>query len=293
MSSASNTTTATPYLDTCPVGCAATTVPTDVVLPEGPLQRCTACGQLMSRIRESAYLESMRQFDQAGFNRIGEHEAERRFNVARRRLERVRKLLGKSAMDIRVLDVGCSRGSFLQAGNKLGFQMEGVEPAASVAADARASGLKVHTGLLEDIRFSAATFDALTLFEVVEHLKEPLSLLAECGRVLKPGGVLLISTGNAASWTVRFMRERWDYFHIAKDGGHISFFTPSSIALLAKRAGFDVIRIETSRVKFYEKADVSRARYAMAKLAAEALNLPARLAGRGHDMLAYLRAVDD
>lgn len=279
-----------PYIETCPVGCVSTFAATDIFLPEGNLLRCDACGQLVSRIDESAYALSMRQFDQPGFNRIDESTAVRRFKVARRRLVKIRHWLGQPALAARVLDVGCSRGSFLEAGLSMGFQMEGVEPAANIAAAARESGLKVHTGFLQDQRFPSASFDAVTLFEVVEHLKQPLPLLIECRRVLKTGGVLLISTGNAESWTVRHMRERWDYFQIAKDGGHISFFNPHSMELLATRAGFKVERIETARVKFHDKGEVSRPRYLMTKLLAEMLNVPARYAGRGHDMLAYLRA---
>ena len=170
-----------------------------------------------------------------------------------------------------------------------GFAAEGVEPAKHIAATARESGLNVHTGLLEDQHYPDAVFDVATLFEVVEHLREPLPLLQECRRILKPGGVLVISTGNVASWTVGAMGDRWDYFHIEKDGGHISFFNPKSIAILAAVCGFNIERIETSRVKFHEKGDISPALYTAGKLAAELLNMPAQLAGRGHDMLAYLR----
>ena len=233
----------------------------------------------------------MQQFDQHEFNQPPPHELARRFKVARRRLDTISALLNKSPAALRVLDVGCSRGNFLAAGNRLGFHMEGVEPAANIAAAARAQGLVVHTGLLADANFPAASFDAITLFEVIEHLQEPLSLLRECHRVLKPGGILLLSTGNTASWTVASMQEKWDYFDIAKDGGHISFYNPRSISLLGSRAGFDTERIETSRVKFHEKGDVARWRYVAGKLAAELLNLPARLAGRGHDMLAYMRSI--
>jgi 2-polyprenyl-3-methyl-5-hydroxy-6-metoxy-1,4-benzoquinol methylase len=278
-----------PYITACPVGCGAPLTPTAIALPEGPLRRCTACGQLLSQIGESAYWQSMRQFDQQQFNLPTPHELERRLKVARRRLNTIGALLKQLPTAIRVLDVGCSRGSFLAAGARLGFHMEGVEPAENIAAAARAGGLKVHTGLLGDIGFAAASFDAVTLFEVIEHLKEPLTLLRECRRVLKPGGLLVLSTGNTASWTVAAMRERWDYFHIAKDGGHISFYNPRSVALLASRSGFAVECTETARVKLFEQGDVARWRYAAGKLAAELLNLPARLAGRGHDMLAYLR----
>lgn len=282
--------TESPYITACPVGCGAPLTPTAIALPEGPLRRCTACGQLLSQIDEPAYWRSMRQFDQRQFNLPTPHELERGFKVARRRLSKISALLKQPSAAIRVLDVGCSRGSLLAAGVKLGFRMEGVEPAPSMAAAARAQGLTAHTGLLEDIGFAAASFDAVTLFEVIEHLKGPLTLLRECRRVLKPGGLLVLSTGNTASWTVAAMRERWDYFHIAKDGGHISFYNPRSVALLASRSGFAVERIETARVKLFEQGDVVRWRYVAGKLAAELLNLPARLAGHGHDMLVFLRA---
>ncbi len=285
------TDSAQPYVTLCPVGCRSPLTPTTLLLPEGALQRCEECGQLLSRIGEAAYWESMRQFDQHEFNQPAPRELARRFKVARRRLATISALLGKSPAALRVLDVGCSRGNFLAAGAKLGFHMEGVEPAATVAAAARAQGLQVHNGLLADIRLPPASFDAITLFEVIEHLKEPLPLLRECHRVLRPGGLLVLSTGNTASWTVAAMRERWDYFHIAKDGGHISFYNPHSIAMLAARADFAAERIETSRVKFHEKSEVARWHYVAGKLAAELLNVPARLAGRGHDMLAFLRRV--
>jgi 2-polyprenyl-3-methyl-5-hydroxy-6-metoxy-1,4-benzoquinol methylase len=277
------------YVLTCPVGCTAPFAATELALPEGPLLRCPECGQLVSQVGAARYWETMAQFDAADFNQPAGRELARRNAVARRRLGRIAKLLGKPPHAIRLLDVGCSRGQFVAAAAALGFAAEGVEPAPRIAAAARAAGLTVHAGLLEEQRFPDATFDALTLFEVLEHLREPAGLLRECRRVLKPGGVLLASTGNAASWTVAVMGARWDYFHIAKDGGHISFFNPHSIALLARRCGLEVARIDTARVKFHEKAGTPRARYAAGKLAAELLNLPARLAGRGHDMLAWLR----
>ena len=259
-------------------------------MPEGPLRRCPDCGQLVSQAGAALYRQTMTQFDHADFNHPAGHELDRRHEVARRRLRKISGLLGKAApAAIRLVDVGCSRGQFVAAAAQLGFDAEGVEPAPKSAAAARAAGLRVHQGLLEDLRFPAAAFDALTLFEVVEHLRQPLELLRECRRILKPGGVLVISTGNTASWTVATMRARWDYFDIARDGGHISFFNPSSVRQLAANSGFTVARIETARVKFHEKAATSRSCYVAGKLAAELLNAPARLFGRGHDMVAYLR----
>ncbi len=277
------------YVITCPIGCSAPLETTSHLLPEGPLRRCTACGQLLSAVDERRYSQTMTAFNAPDFNQPPMREMTRRRAVARRRLQTLTRLLGKTPAQTRVVDIGCSRGQFVGFAGEAGYTAEGVEPAPDIAAAARALGLNVRTGLLEEQQFPDATFDAASLFEVVEHLREPLPLLRECARILKPGGILLVSTGNAASWTVTAMGARWDYFHIEKDGGHISFFNPRSIAILAQNAGFRVERIETARVKFHEKGDVSGAAYTLGKLAAELLNVPARWAGRGHDMLAYLR----
>ena len=166
-----------------------------------------------------------------------------------------------------------------------------MEPAPQIAAAARAAGLTVHDGLLEDQQYAAGSFGAAALFEVVEHLKDPRALIVECRRILKPRGILVISTGNAASWTASAMGAHWDYFDMAKDGGHVSFFNPESIRQLAGHCGFALERLETSRVKFLEKEGAPRWLYSASKLAGEALNFPARLLGKGHDLVAYLRAV--
>jgi SAM-dependent methyltransferase len=277
------------YVTSCPVGCTVPLNPTAYELPEGPLRRCSGCGQLISAADEKRYWDTMASFNAPDFNQPPAKEIERRRSVAGRRLKTITRLLAKGTAETRVVDIGCSRGQFVGFAAEAGFQAEGVEPAPDIATAARALGLNVRTGLLEEQHYPDASFDAASLFEVVEHLREPLPLLKECHRILKPGGVLLISTGNAASWTVAAMGARWDYFHMEKDGGHISFFNPQSIAALARNAGFSVERVETARVKFHEKGDVSSVAYALGKLAAELLNMPARLAGRGHDMLAYLR----
>lgn len=279
------------YITICPVGCTASLVATDIVLPEGPLLRCPDCGQLVSQASAARYWQTMSQFDRPDFNQPAGRELQRRFSVAHRRLMMIARLLGKSPAAIRLVDVGCSRGQFVQAAAELGFAAEGVEPAPHMASAAQAAGLKVHQGLLEELDLPLGSFDAATLFEVVEHLKAPRVLLSACRRILKPDGLLVITTGNAASWTAAAMGARWDYFDMAKDGGHVSFYNPRSICRLAAACGYTVERIETARVKFHEKADAPRWLYATGKIAAELLNLPARLAGKGHDLLAYLRVL--
>ncbi|MGH8616139.1 MAG: class I SAM-dependent methyltransferase [Burkholderiales bacterium] len=273
----------------CPVGCASTLTPMDIVRPEGALLRCSACGQLVSQIGAAAYARSMQAFDAADFNRPDPRAAERRQRVARKRLARIAQLLGRGPAGATLVDVGCSRGDFVAAASAFGFTAEGVEPAPHIAEAARAAGRDVKTGLLDDQRYPDARFDAVTLFEVIEHLAQPLPLLTEIRRILKPGGVLLVSTGNGASWTARALKGRWDYFSIEKDAGHVSFYNPRSIALAAERAGLTAARIETARVRLAEKDQVAAPLYVAAKIGGELANPLARVLGRGHDLLAYLR----
>ena len=281
------------YVAACPVGCAAPIATTEVVLPEGPLRRCTACGQLLSQCTEAQYLRSLGTFDTSAGTLPGVESVERHEEVSTRRLRRVLALLGRQPQHARLLDVGCSSGAFLMTARKLGLETVGVEPSAEAAETARRAGLNVLTGFLEAARFPDASFDAATLIEVIEHLRDPRSLLAECRRVLRPGGILLITTPNASSWTARIMGARWLGFSLTAMGGHVSFFNPLSMRMIAERAGFAVARIETRNVRFLERGQSPEAIHRAAKIASELLNWPARLLGRGHDLHAYLRRTQE
>jgi 2-polyprenyl-3-methyl-5-hydroxy-6-metoxy-1,4-benzoquinol methylase len=280
---------ASPYISTCPLECGIGFDATAIALPEGPLLRCRACGQLVSQVDAQAYHESMLEFDDPCGTAPDERSARRRETLARRRLARLHALLDKPRDEIHLLDVGCSSGTFLESAGRFGVRAQGVEPAAQAAASARAAGFEVFTGTLDEARFPAHRFDAITLFEVIEHLASPLALVRECWRILKPGGIILIGTGNSASWTARWMGAHWDYLSIARHGGHVSFFSTVSMRILAKRCGFRVARMETRNVSLHRRDDGNIGRYLLTKGLSGLANYPARWLGRGHDMLAYLR----
>jgi 2-polyprenyl-3-methyl-5-hydroxy-6-metoxy-1,4-benzoquinol methylase len=281
--------TARPYLERCPVGCSGTLQPTRYLLPEGALLRCSECGQLLSQCSEQRYWQSMQEFDDPQGTLPNENTAARRFRRSRKFLDRIAGLLGKPPAGIRLLDVGCSSGAFLGAAVKLGFAAEGVEPAPRAAETARASGLKVYRGLLQEAGYADGQFDAITLFEVIEHLKEPLDLLRECHRILRPGGIMLVGTGNAASWNMAAMGAQWEYLDITRHGGHISFFTPHSLATLAQRAEFSVADVRTRGVRFCDRGACPAPLYTLAKLAAELVTPLAGALDKGVDMAMYLR----
>ncbi len=277
------------YVTSCPVGCRAATVDSGIVLAEGPLRRCVDCGQLISSATEAQYLQSLGRFDHTTGTRPDARSQSRHDQNTARRLGKITAALGRAPAAIRLLDVGCSSGAFLLTARQLGFQVEGVEPSVDAARTARAAGLTVFTGYLEQAQFPDVGFDAITLIEIVEHLRDASALLRECARILKPGGILLITTPNAHSWTARFMGARWAGYSLNDMGGHISFFNPQSMRLLAANSGLEVRRVETRNVRFFERGQCSRGVRIAAKLAAELLNWPSRIVGTGHDLHAYLQ----
>lgn len=278
-----------PYLTNCPVGCTGSLQPTPHVLPEGALLRCSECGQLISQCGERWYWKSMEEFNDPQGTLPDQRSGARRLRRSKKFLDRISALLKRAPSEIRLLDVGCSSGAFLGAAVKLGYRAEGVEPAAKAAQTAQASGLKVYQGLLQEAGFADGQFDAITLFEVIEHLKEPGLLLRECNRILRPGGILLVGTGNAASWNFAAMGSNWDYLSIAKHGGHISFYTPHSLGLLAKKSGFEVACVHTRGVRFADRSTHAEPLYTAAKIAAELVSPLATLLDKGNDMAMYLR----
>lgn len=277
------------YIKACPVGCNSKLEKTNLVLPEGALLRCPQCGQLISQCSEDKYWQSMQEFDSPSGTLPNSNSIDRRFRRNKKFLTKISSSLQSTPANIRLLDVGCSSGSFLDTAVQLGYKAEGVEPAAQAASAAQARGLKVRHGLLNEVAYSDGEFDAITLFEVIEHLREPLPLLQECHRVLRPGGILLIGTGNAASWTASATRETWAYFSIATHGGHISFFTPDSLKKLTRSTGFSMQHLDTRSVRFCEKGKCAEPSYTLLKIAAEIVNPLATVLGKGEDMAMYLR----
>jgi SAM-dependent methyltransferase len=277
------------FIDACPIGCDSDLVDTEIVLPEGPLKQCPECGQRVSGCSEERFELTMQEFDAPEGTWPTAKGLARQRKHARRILQVCEKYTGKSRSSLRLLDVGCSSGAFLSAVRSLGIDAEGAEPSPRPVKTALARGLKVYQGFLEELHLPSESYDVITLMEVVEHVKTPLALLRECRRLLAPAGMVVIKTGNADSWTARRLKERWEYYDMSKHGGHISFFNPGSLKVMARRTGFRPMRIMTRKVMLYEKQPEPSLRTALWRLLSNLFNRPAGWAGRGHEMVGFLQ----
>ncbi len=141
----------------------------------------------------------------------------------------------------RVLDVGCGGGSYLLHLRGLGYEVAGVEPNAEVAAYLRAQyGLDVQPGLLLDVHYPDASFDAVTFWWVLEHAHDPMADLREAHRILKPGGVVVVALQNFASLGRHLFGADWHHVDIPT---HLYQFEPRTLRRALEEAGFEPFRV--------------------------------------------------
>jgi 2-polyprenyl-3-methyl-5-hydroxy-6-metoxy-1,4-benzoquinol methylase len=149
------------------------------------------------------------------------------------------RLLERQGPPGRLLDVGCAAGFFLDEARRRGWAVEGVELAAAMAEHARDRlGLPVRTGSFADVELEPAAFDAVTMWDYVEHSVDPAGDLRRAATLLRPGGLLAVSTGDAASLAARCFGSRW---HLLTPRHHNFFFTRSSLERAFRDAGFEVL----------------------------------------------------
>lgn len=143
----------------------------------------------------------------------------------------------------KVLDVGCGSGVLLARMKSLGWQAEGVELDPGGVAAARARGVPVFQGQLADAQFPDNHFDAVHSAHVIEHVYDPVALLREAFRILKPGGKLVIITPNTGSWGHRKFASAWLNLDPPR---HLMLFNTATLRGTAEKLGFTIERMDTT-----------------------------------------------
>ncbi len=146
----------------------------------------------------------------------------------------------------RVLDVGCAAGYFLRVLQRRGHDVHGVELSPAIAKEAvsHLGSERVHVGTLDDavaaMDYKPQSFDLVTLWDVIEHVPDPQSVLRRVRELVKPGGHLLLETQNVASRWARLLGRRWHHY---KHHEHLYHFTPATIRRLLDDCGFRTLEV--------------------------------------------------
>ena len=144
--------------------------------------------------------------------------------------------------NVRVLDVGCGFGESLGYHSARGCDVYGIEADENIRRVVDRFGYKVHVGLFDDTLYEENFFDFVTMDQVIEHVKDPISTLCGVARILKPGGTAILSTPNARGWGATLFRRRWINWHSPY---HLQFFTRQSMRLAAQQAGLVLTEVKT------------------------------------------------
>lgn len=200
----------------------------------GHVVRCFTCGHgsLASTPTDEAISEAYAD----ATDEVTLREEPGQIETGDRALQRVER----HAAPGRMLDIGCWTGSFLEAGRRRGWQVEGVEPSHWATSRARERGLEVHEGELSDAALAPGSFRLITACDVLEHLVDPGAALDRIIELLEDGGVFYGTVPDAGSRLARAMGHRW----WAVVPMHVQYFTRASMRRLLERHGFEVLEID-------------------------------------------------
>jgi 2-polyprenyl-3-methyl-5-hydroxy-6-metoxy-1,4-benzoquinol methylase len=218
------------------------------------LHRCRRCRHLavMDSVSASTLAEfydkdyygggSLKQTDRKGYeDYLGTIDARTaRFKNKLKEVERFCRARGK------ILDYGCAIGIFVKAANDAGWTAKGVERSPWAAAYGRqAWGLDILNSDGDDDPFAGESFDVVTLWDTIEHVQHPATLMKQVKRWLRPNGLLFLNTLNSSSLGAKLAGQRWRHMY---PPGHLQYFNRRSLTYLLQDQGFRIVHVTVSGV---------------------------------------------
>ena len=212
------------------------------------IQRCAGCGvQFMNPQYTNAYLQTY----YSSYIRVEPETDEPNRFLHHYNFDLIQEHKAKPG---RLLDIGCGRGHLLRVARERGWHPVGhdVDPD-TVASVSREFDLEIHAGEFLDLPLEEASFDLVTMHHVLEHLKDPVSVVGKIRKILRPGGLLFVALPNieGLSSGVKFSLEKmglrrkgvgsyYDADH------HLVYYSPTTLAGFLSAQGFDVEYLQSA-----------------------------------------------
>ena len=142
-----------------------------------------------------------------------------------------------------LLEIGAGFGTFSELAGQSGRfeRIVAVEPTPEMAAACRGRGVEVIEKPIEDIQDEIDHADVAVAFEVIEHLFKPKVFLEQCARLIRPGGLLVLSCPNGQGFDIEVLGAD----SLAIDPEHVNLFNPDSLSQLVEASGFDMLEVTT------------------------------------------------
>ncbi len=224
------------------------TVP-DLLLDRQDVQatfvQCPSCGLIYQNPRPT--MEDMPhhyplEYDSYNLDPNSTHASWLRRLVTQYGLNKRIRIITREKKQGRLLDVGCATGQFLmEMRQNPGWELFGVEtnPHAAQVANEK-NGLTVFNGFLENAKYPNLFFDAITLWDVLEHLHDPTASLEEIHRILKPDGILVARVPNKGGWDSKLFGKHWFGWDVPR---HLFIFNQRTLTRLLEKNSFEIQRI--------------------------------------------------
>jgi 2-polyprenyl-3-methyl-5-hydroxy-6-metoxy-1,4-benzoquinol methylase len=205
--------------------------------------RCPSCGLLFRRdlpaqaeLDEIYGLEYFKGGASGYLDYVADEDVHR--SSARNRLDALERVVPRG----RLLDVGAAAGFFVDEARALGWDAAGIDVSEPMVEWGRRTlSAPLERATLASSAASTASLDVVTMWDYLEHSIDPTSDLERAHVLLRPGGVLALSTGDAATFVARISGSRW---HLLTPRHHNFFFTVATLSRLLEQTGFDVISLD-------------------------------------------------
>lgn len=201
------------------------------------LCKCASCGFIFSK-QIPTQEELVEHYKKYGRNDYLSPITIKRYNELLDDFEQYRKS-GK------LLDVGCGIGYFLDEAKKRGWEVYGTEYTDEAVGICKEKGIVMNQGVLDPQNYDPETFDVITSFEVIEHINNPKEEIANFNKILRPGGLVYVTTPNFNSLLRYRLKSAYNVICYPE---HLSYYTPKTLKLLFKRSGFRTKQIQTTGI---------------------------------------------
>lgn len=207
--------------------------------------QCTACGLVFNAAMPTEeelagiYTEAYYQNKDSIHYGYTDYRADRDniVKTARKRLGKIEKLKDRGHL----LDVGCAFGFFLEVARERGWRVSGVEISEYAASYAsRELHLDVANHNAESWTYPERSYDVITMWDLIEHLRDPAGTLRKLALALKDDGLLVLSTPDVDSLPAKVMKGRWLGWQLSNE--HLYYFSNATLERMLNAAGLEVIK---------------------------------------------------
>jgi 2-polyprenyl-3-methyl-5-hydroxy-6-metoxy-1,4-benzoquinol methylase len=166
-----------------------------------------------------------------------------------RRLDEIVAGFDSYRQNNRLLDVGCGAGTMLQAANRSGWSVEGLEVSPPAVAYLKELGFNVRRAFLEEAEYPDNHFDVVTACGVMEHVPDVAAFTAEIARILRPGGLFYATTPNGAGGSAKLLGVNWT---TVAPPEHLHLFSVSGMKKFLAGHGFKSVKVSSEGANPYE-----------------------------------------